>query len=86
MFKPKRIKCSVCRNRNSFIFEKGYCEEIDGKWITIKKDNGYCKCGFRYYESNISLEEQARKYKIKVIEKLVLKIKKHKNKKEVKSL
>lgn len=82
MFKPQRLKCPVCRGKNSFVYEVGYCEEINEKWVTVRRDNGYCnKCKFYYKESDISLEKQARKYKIKVIKKLALKVKKHKNKK-----
>jgi len=87
LLKPKRKKCPVCRGRNSFVFENGYCEEINGRWVTVRRSSGHCKkCGFYYKESEISLEEQAKKYKIEFIKKLALKVKKHKNKKETKSL
>lgn len=76
MFKPKRLKCLVCK-RKSFVFEMGYCEKINDIWVVVKRENGYCtNCGFKYKESNVSLERQARKYKKKFIKKLVSKINK----------
>lgn len=80
MFKPQKIKCLVCRSKNSFIFEAGFCEEINGKWVTIRRDNGHCsKCGFHYKESDIILEKQAKEYKIKFIKRLASKVKEHRN-------
>ncbi len=65
--KSRNLKCPVCRKRNSFTFERGFCEEINGNWTTVMKDKGHCNsCGFLYIKSNISFEEQIKNYKKKL--------------------
>lgn len=71
-------KCKVCGEKK-YVRELGYCESVCGKWMTVKKEKGYCrKCKFRFFEGSKSFEDQAKEYKKRFIKKLVSKINKNK--------